>query len=595
MSRLLSFLKKKDREDEDCPESPPPSPRAKTDSEHKSVKQLKKRKREKRKRAEGSNPEMGICSPCILDANGNSMNGKSIARKSDAGASNAGVTSHSTEGEGDSLRDVDSICEDEAQNTKSKIENKENGQLNLSISSNGKQSINSDVANNKVSSGGFLVDDLMDEAFNDLEINDRPADFTNSKDESSNKILRNGSADIVSEKNGINADINEVEGEVSSTSNVRSISAATVGTVYSSCDPDSEYFDSCPEEEYITADRDVPARSNCLQDDCLCRVPSLVVDKCETINSDGEFAEHSIPKLELCIEQKSDTRTSVIEEDVVEASNSMVNNDETDQAICEDVQYSGESCTATNLKETECATSENTEVVYSGSVLNTLTNDLTTTLLQNSSQSNPDKLFHSNDNLAGDVADMPGSVAESSSGIIDPSPLSGPSIISVEPRPSSQLLENVNPSPICDESLDVDDVIVNADSFEISSKHNITKSPPNENITLDCDKGDVPASTSCDDGSRVNLEYEGDLNTGASLSQDPSKDLDRDASIGGAALTVDRESVCSPDLSSALDRLSVSSSSSRKTSRSLEQQLSVEEELIKQEGVQRRREVSESG
>ena len=133
MSRLLSFLKKKDGGEYPPSGSPPPSPKSRTDSDYKSVKQIKKRRKDKKLRkmqqknldeAENEGEAAMIIEssgdfdgPNDYDSNGNSMteiiDDRSSMRHHETNNSSKRSSSKSTDdGDADSLRDVDSICEE---------------------------------------------------------------------------------------------------------------------------------------------------------------------------------------------------------------------------------------------------------------------------------------------------------------------------------------------------------------------------------------------------------------------------------------------------------------------------------------------------
>ena len=197
MSKFLSFLKKKEVLEGDVPLSPPPSPKAKSETTTKSVKQIKRRKRDRLKKKvsemmilddNGGKKQQqlsGVEDEDILDsmdANGNSMDPK------DTGSSEG----KSGSVDGDSLRDVDSICDDE----KDVIAKALNGDAEEDC----------------------LLDDAMDEAFEDLEEVASSESCSQAKEEKEEQLVQS----------------------------VPSIESRLL------CDPPSECFDSAG-EEFFTA------------------------------------------------------------------------------------------------------------------------------------------------------------------------------------------------------------------------------------------------------------------------------------------------------------------------------------------------------
>lgn len=289
MSRIFSFMKKKEKDDE-FPECPPPSPsiKNKPDTGGKSSKKAKNRSNKKeRQRKQKSQPaeelsqETAAENLISTDANGNSMNGKSLVSPNiNAGEMVVRITS---EGECDSLGDVDSINEeeithsnlndcdktDEASEVKSTNDSSlpkppSNALENLVIDGE-VPAITENVESNigqgaSPSSVGSLLDSVLDEELNALENEASPSNLDHSGTENqltgAKEKIENPSTQCVQ---GIVPE-NDVVSKLTcisdnSVSN-RHLSTDTAVTHYSSCDQGSEPCDSLTGEYYDAFDND---------------------------------------------------------------------------------------------------------------------------------------------------------------------------------------------------------------------------------------------------------------------------------------------------------------------------------------------------
>ncbi|KAA0201610.1 hypothetical protein HAZT_HAZT005344 [Hyalella azteca] len=364
MSRFFSFIKKKgDKDGGEFPASPPPSPLAKSKSEGegKSVKQVKKRsnKRERHKRPagpsapseDGSSLETEPVELISTDANGNSMTGKIKSTSN----SNAGemVLKITAEGECDSLGDVDSISEEEIANGKvnrtnisssapqedeSVVENEnqdgiiiEDGcRINIDVTVNGHGNIH-ESAVTKVSFSGTnddsLVDDFMDEAFDDLEVEVEIKEETsvlstsecNGDENEQSKVLASSSpAEKYSDSPNepMKVDVDDIPSVV-----LRPLSTDTAVTHYSSCEPGSDVFDSASDEFHDAPDvlnsSGFPSDTIQLSSDILAEPSVEYADDVGDIHNSEDVSldlrTNYTPKdLEFCFEVPSKGRTSFL-------------------------------------------------------------------------------------------------------------------------------------------------------------------------------------------------------------------------------------------------------------------------------------------
>ncbi|XP_018017690.1 uncharacterized protein LOC108674263 isoform X2 [Hyalella azteca] len=373
MSRFFSFIKKKgDKDGGEFPASPPPSPLAKSKSEGegKSVKQVKKRsnKRERHKRPagpsapseDGSSLETEPVELISTDANGNSMTGKIKSTSN----SNAGemVLKITAEGECDSLGDVDSISEEEIANGKvnrtnisssapqedeSVVENEnqdgiiiEDGcRINIDVTVNGHGNIH-ESAVTKVSFSGTnddsLVDDFMDEAFDDLEVEVEIKEETsvlstsecNGDENEQSKVLASSSpAEKYSDSPNepMKVDVDDIPSVV-----LRPLSTDTAVTHYSSCEPGSDVFDSASDEFHDAPDvlnsSGFPSDTIQLSSDILAEPSVEYADDVGDIHNSEDVSldlrTNYTPKdLEFCFEVPSKGRTSFLAGEIIEARN----------------------------------------------------------------------------------------------------------------------------------------------------------------------------------------------------------------------------------------------------------------------------------
>ncbi|KAF2355839.1 Leucine-rich repeat flightless-interacting protein 1/2 [Trinorchestia longiramus] len=392
MSRFFSFMKKKGDKDGEMPVSPPPSPlaKSKSESEGKSVKQVKKRsnKRERRKRPaaaseEGSSLETEPCELISTDANGNSMTGK-VRSSSNANAGEMVLRITAAEGDCDSLGDVDSISEEEIVNGKmshsSLIPHVQTQAVEASsekppddLLENASQDAETKVKEindlpqikvEKVSCSGTndtvddLMDDFMNEAFDDLET-DIPSKDSPHVSEEETKTDNNvaglnggGPATVLNETPP--QEENTEKGDICSKKDnfddhsvlVRPLSTDTAVTHYSSCEPGSDVFDSASEEFHdalqhgpvLTDEEKVPFQNAALREsgslspedfgEVIFRKVKQNAASNESYDGDdvNKTKENNVSRtgdenLGICFEVASQGRASFLVEDIIEARN----------------------------------------------------------------------------------------------------------------------------------------------------------------------------------------------------------------------------------------------------------------------------------